>query len=69
MKSVAKPVFLAGICALLAVGIPATIAQIQKPRQINQKRLNHAIELLAEGQPVYYTGSLNGPLLLPSPRE
>ena len=62
MKSIGKPIFLAGICALLAAfaGIPATIAQIQKPRQISQKRLNQAIELLAEGQPVYYTGSHSG---------
>jgi hypothetical protein len=60
VKSVGKHIFLSGICALLAAGLPATIAQIQQPKQIHPKRLNQAIELLAEGQPVYYTGSHSG---------
>ena len=42
----------ASICAVLAVGAGA---QTPKP-----KRINRAIELLAQGQPVYYAGSHSG---------
>ena len=43
----------AGIC--LVMGVATTIAQTPKPKHINR-----AIELLSEGQPVYYTGSHSG---------
>src|SRR4029453_5790584 len=42
----------ASICAVLAVGAGA---QSPKP-----KRINRAIELLAQGQPIYYAGSHSG---------
>ena len=40
------------ICVVLVVGAGA---QAPKP-----KRINRAIELLAQGQPIYYTGSHSG---------
>jgi 4-hydroxy-2-oxoheptanedioate aldolase len=42
-------------CVFLVAGAATTIAQTQKPKRINQ-----AIELLAQGQPIYYTGSHSG---------
>ncbi len=45
--------FAAGVCLLL--GVAAMLAQTPKP-----KRVNRAIELLEQGQPVYYTGSHSG---------
>jgi 4-hydroxy-2-oxoheptanedioate aldolase len=42
-------------CVLLLAGIATTMAQTPKPKRINQ-----AIELLAQGQPIYYTGSHSG---------
>src|SRR6202790_3910090 len=44
---------LAATCLLL--GVVAIVAQTPKP-----SRINRAIELLAEGQPIYYTGSHSG---------
>ncbi len=44
---------LAATCLLL--GVAAIVAQTPKP-----SRINRAIELLAEGQPIYYTGSHSG---------
>jgi len=44
------------LASLLLVALTATIVgQTAKPKRINQ-----AIELLAEGQPIYYTGSHSG---------
>src|SRR5579871_841114 len=43
----------AGLC--LIFGVTLTVAQTPKP-----KRINRAIELLEQGQPVYYTGSHSG---------
>src|ERR1700733_11973108 len=40
----------AGVCLIL--GVTATIAQTPQP-----KRINRAIELLEQGQPIYYAGS------------
>ncbi len=37
-----------------------TMAQMHMAQTAKPKRLNQAIELLAEGQPVYYTGSHSG---------
>jgi 4-hydroxy-2-oxoheptanedioate aldolase len=45
--------FAAGLCLLL--GVAAMLAQMSKP-----KRVNRAIELLEQGQPIYYTGSHSG---------
>src|SRR5205814_4293403 len=42
-------------CACLVLGVATTTAQSPKP-----KRINRAIELLADGQPIYYTGSHSG---------
>ena len=43
----------ASLSLVFAVGV--TIAQVPKP-----KRINRAIELLEQGQPIYYTGSHSG---------
>ncbi|MDQ6666033.1 MAG: hypothetical protein M3Z23_16765, partial [Acidobacteriota bacterium] len=43
----------ASVC--LVLGVATTTAQSPKP-----KRINRAIELLAAGQPIYYTGSHSG---------
>jgi 4-hydroxy-2-oxoheptanedioate aldolase len=42
-------------CGLLLASAAILIAQTPKPKRINQ-----AIELLAQGQPIYYTGSHSG---------
>src|SRR5579884_1363681 len=42
-------------CVLFSAAVSAALAQTYKPR-----RINRAIELLEEGQPVYYTGSHSG---------
>src|SRR5499433_3688835 len=46
---------LAGVVAGLLLLTNVSIAQTPKP-----KRINRAIELLEQGQPIYYTGSHNG---------
>ena len=43
----------AGLCVI--AGVTVTVAQTPKP-----KRINRAIELLEQGQPIYYTGSHSG---------
>src|SRR5215813_4872910 len=55
MKRNHKSLFLigSGICMVLFTG--ASLAQPPKP-----KRINRAIELLEQGQPIYYTGSHSG---------
>src|SRR5262245_64936239 len=45
----------AAVCIACVVCIAGTRADTDKP-----KRINRAIELLAQGQPVYYTGSHEG---------
>ncbi len=42
-------------CIALLIGVAALLAEAPKPKHINR-----AIELLAAGQPVYYTGSHSG---------
>src|SRR5437588_6079164 len=44
---------IAGLC--LALDVATIVAQTPKP-----KRINRAIELLEQGQPIYYTGSHSG---------
>src|SRR5262249_12966068 len=41
--------------SLVCFAVAATVAQVPKP-----KRINRAIELLSQGQPIYYTGSHSG---------
>jgi hypothetical protein len=76
VKRVGTVTFVVAMCALLVAGIAAPMAQLRKQKQNNKtmaasamstdgvkpkpKRLNQAIELLAEGQPIYYTGSHSG---------
>ena len=55
MKSIWKRTFL-GLSLVLVFGLVATLAQNSTPAY-KPKRINRAIELLADGQPVYYTGS------------
>jgi 4-hydroxy-2-oxoheptanedioate aldolase len=49
----------AGACIVLslAIGLATSVAQTPAPKP---KRINRAIELLQQGQPVYYTGSHSG---------
>ena len=42
-------------CAFLILGVAISVAQTPKP-----KRINRGIELLQQGQPIYYTGSHSG---------
>jgi 4-hydroxy-2-oxoheptanedioate aldolase len=51
----AKRLFGVLTCTLLMAGTAITIAQTPRPKRINQ-----AIELLTQGQPIYYTGSHSG---------
>src|SRR3989440_353300 len=46
---------LTGLCAGLLVALGAGAAETPKP-----KRINRALELLSQGQPIYYTGSHEG---------
>src|SRR5581483_1749093 len=50
-KKIVFPV--ASLC--LAFGVATSVAQTYKPKHINR-----ALELLADGQPIYYTGSHSG---------
>jgi 4-hydroxy-2-oxoheptanedioate aldolase len=54
MKSIRRTSFLA-MLALVALWTTTPAAQAPKP-----KRINKAIELLEQGQPIYYTGSHSG---------
>jgi 4-hydroxy-2-oxoheptanedioate aldolase len=47
--------FCLALFAVVVVWITAPVAQAPKPTRVNK-----AIELLAQGQPIYYTGSHNG---------
>ena len=55
VKKIGKQAFLVLAMVLLAAVTATIVAQTAKPKRINQ-----AIELLAEGQPIYYTGSHSG---------
>jgi len=46
---------IAGAFAAITLGASTLVAQAPRP-----KRINRAIELLADGQPIYYTGSHSG---------
>ena len=51
MKSIKTALF----CLLVIASVATILAQAPKP-----KRINRAIELLEQGQPIYYTGSHSG---------
>jgi 4-hydroxy-2-oxoheptanedioate aldolase len=55
MKKTTRATILACLCLTLALITTAGLAQQTKP-----KRINRAIELLGQGQPIYYTGSHSG---------
>jgi 4-hydroxy-2-oxoheptanedioate aldolase len=55
VKKIAKQGFFVLASVVLPVVIVTAVAQAPAPKRINQ-----AIELLAEGQPIYYTGSHSG---------
>jgi 4-hydroxy-2-oxoheptanedioate aldolase len=55
MKSIRTSSFGFRACVLVVLSLASAAAQPPKP-----KRINRAIELLAQGQPVYYTGSHEG---------
>jgi 4-hydroxy-2-oxoheptanedioate aldolase len=50
-----KRLFRVSACWFLILGVAIAAAQTPKP-----KRINRAIELLEQGQPIYYTGSHEG---------
>src|SRR6476660_4926017 len=55
LKTVQKRLSDVLVCVLLVAAAAILIAQTPKPKRINQ-----AIELLAQRQPIYYTGSHSG---------
>jgi len=55
MKKTTKLTILACLCVMLAL-----VAATGRAQQAKPKRINRAIELLAQGQPIYYTGSHSG---------
>lgn len=59
MKSIWRATYLLGLPLALVFGVVVTLAQNGNPAY-KPKRVNRAIELLADGQPIYYTGSHTG---------
>ncbi|MEP7310705.1 MAG: aldolase/citrate lyase family protein [Acidobacteriota bacterium] len=55
MINVGRRVLALSVCGLVVLWMIAPAAQAPKP-----KRINRAIELLEQGQPIYYTGSHSG---------
>jgi 4-hydroxy-2-oxoheptanedioate aldolase len=55
MKTTKATLFCLLVCSSLIGGVATILAQAPKPR-----RINRAIELLEQGQPIYYTGSHSG---------
>src|SRR6201986_1298149 len=55
MKNLRKKMLWLSVAAALFAGIATLVAQTPKPKHINK-----AIELLADQQPIYYTGSHSG---------
>ncbi len=56
MKSIGRKTCLLGLPLVLVFGVVVSLAQNGNPAY-KPKRLNQTIELLADGQPIYYTGS------------
>lgn len=59
MKSIQKGICFPGVPLALVFGVAALLAQNGNPAY-KPKRINRAVELLADGQPIYYTGSHTG---------
>ena len=55
MKKTTRATIFVCLCLILALVTTTGLAQQAKP-----KRINRAIELLGQGQPIYYTGSHSG---------
>ena len=55
MKKTTVLTISACLCMMLAL-----VATVGRAQQAKPKRINRAIELLAQGQPIYYTGSHSG---------
>jgi len=55
MKTTAKRLLFSSLCGVLILAVAIAAGQAPKP-----KRINRAIELLEQGQPIYYTGSHEG---------
>jgi 4-hydroxy-2-oxoheptanedioate aldolase len=55
MKTIKTTLFCFAACWFLVIGFATISAQTPKPKHINR-----AIELLEQGQPIYYTGSHSG---------
>src|SRR5258708_6792070 len=60
MKNIQARLLLLAAGACLIAGVATTPAQTQKTPAWKPKRINRAIELLEQGQPIYYTGSHSG---------
>jgi 4-hydroxy-2-oxoheptanedioate aldolase len=58
MNNATKKLFSFVGCACVALGVATIVAQT--PNTPKPKRINRAIELLEQGQPIYYTGSHTG---------
>ena len=59
MKSIWKGICFPGLPLALVFGVVVMLAQNGNPAY-KPKRINRAVELLADGQPIYYTGSHTG---------
>ncbi len=59
MKNTWNQTCLLGVSLALAFGVVAMLAEGGNPAY-KAKRINRAVELLADGQPIYYTGSHTG---------
>src|SRR5690349_21467500 len=60
MKSILTKLFCCCSGACLIFGIATLVAETPIPQAPKAKRINRAIELLEQGQPIYYTGSHSG---------
>ena len=58
MRNAGRTLLWPSMAVCLALGVATTVAQQATPPK--PKRINRAIELLASGQPIYYTGSHSG---------
>ena len=59
MKNTLKHTFLLGLPLALVIGVVVLLAEGGDPAY-KAKRINRTVELLADGQPIYYTGSHTG---------
>jgi 4-hydroxy-2-oxoheptanedioate aldolase len=59
MKNISKQMCLLGLPLALVFSVVAMLAEGGNPAY-KAKRINRAVELLADGQPIYYTGSHTG---------